>query len=229
MRIRSFPFINASRARNPIAGKQGFTLIELLVVISIIALLIGILLPALGAARDRGRQTQCAANVSGIGKAYETHANDFRDAYPLAGPAIPWGSDPKPWMEQLSYYFTDPRGFQCPSFPIANMPYNYFMGSRAAYIATGGPAAINRKYIRYTSFLVTSGDYNYDNFNADDADPDDYTQNCIEFEYQFASNWKPHHQSSLNVLFADAHVATLSEFKPGEVTFRYATMEPWAN
>ncbi len=46
--------------------RQGFTLIELLVVISIIGILVGLLLPAIGAAREAGRRAQCQSNMHNV-------------------------------------------------------------------------------------------------------------------------------------------------------------------
>lgn len=62
--------------------KWKFTLIELLVVISIIAILAGMLLPALNRAREKGRAIACCGNLKQIGALAEFYLHDNRERYP---------------------------------------------------------------------------------------------------------------------------------------------------
>lgn len=77
--------------------RHAFTLIELLVVISIITLLIAILLPALGSARESARQTQCLSNVRTWANMLVTYTTENKDNYPLDTSSV----DNISWMVQL--------------------------------------------------------------------------------------------------------------------------------
>lgn len=83
---------------------RAFTLIELLVVISIIALLIGILLPSLGAARNSARDLRCLANQRQLGIAFFAYATESKQTLPATydnTAAYPGGTD---WAVLISSY-----------------------------------------------------------------------------------------------------------------------------
>lgn len=64
---------------------KGFTLIELLVVVAIIALLIGILLPSLGRARELANRAMCGTRLRGVGTALQVYATSQNELFPVYG------------------------------------------------------------------------------------------------------------------------------------------------
>ncbi len=90
------------RTSTSLRGRRGFTLIELLVVISIVALLVSLLLPALGSARRNARIARCTANQKQHGQGAQNYASANQDRMPHGpeGPSVdprhPLGMKGKP-------------------------------------------------------------------------------------------------------------------------------------
>ncbi|MBN1488449.1 MAG: prepilin-type N-terminal cleavage/methylation domain-containing protein [Phycisphaerae bacterium] len=138
------------------AKRNAFTLIELLVVVSIIALLIGILLPSLKAVRGQARRVTCATQLHQVGIAMMTYMQDSRDRMPHVSymPSI----DPAPLTTAEPVYFADVLSvgiskqanlLQCPDDkpggtdrPIPNVGKSFFESERSSYEYRWGLAGL---------------------------------------------------------------------------------------
>lgn len=101
--------------------RKGFTLVELLVVISIIALLVSILMPALGKAREQAKDAICLVNTRSIGQTLQLYVMDFDDKFSPTwfyddGTGALWskGETAKVmWQFTAQDYYQDPEILLC--------------------------------------------------------------------------------------------------------------------
>jgi len=205
--------------------KNAFTLIELLVVVSIIALLIGILLPALSSARASSKAVVCLSNMRQMGLATVSYAMDNEMDLPqprLGHGSVSHGNPQGSWLNTLNQYADTAIMSVCPSDQSPHFDTPEPMTGRLRTVSYGtnfyvsGLKPSHQQYLNldailkpvntnYPFELAETGEF----AAADHAHPDDLVlfANNVDLLRAEADKMMAHtrHQGSSNWAFLDGH------------------------
>jgi prepilin-type N-terminal cleavage/methylation domain-containing protein len=97
----------------------GFTLIELLVVIALIALMLGLLVPCLHAAKEKANQVKCMSNLQSLGMAVQMYTDQYEGLFPKVTDC---NQVPLQVRQALQSYVSEEEIFLCPADPVKPTP-----------------------------------------------------------------------------------------------------------
>lgn len=210
--------------------RKNFTLIELLVVIAIIAILAGMLLPALNQARDRAKAIQCVSNCKQLGQAYAMYEQANFEYHPYYGTTTGLGTEPidKSVVNLLRPYYSgkdeanitatpNETLWECPAqkFTKASTTLKVFVGRWLNGGAHAGAAGIGLKItrIRRPTCLAMMMD-SLANDNRNDVlyyRPYFSGASLNHGGTSFTTVRKGSHKSGATFLYADGHAETKSQ------------------
>ena len=204
--------------------KHRFTLIELLVVIAIIAILAAMLLPALSAARERARQSNCTSNLKNIGTWQSMYADANREFFSPTYWRSDAGGDGEHWGGRLVKQVagqTDGNTrefahvFYCPSHP--SVPTEGYIYAACTYGVRAYNADIVNTLNRLKLEDPSLAAYTHDSVIKSSMEGSYIVYNRLNYENSGTIHVR--HGKNFNSLFADGHVVPENKSTPAALEY----------